>query len=127
MQHMCSSDQDTCKVIANLDDNILGAGIIENLALVSIFSKPNVPLPKEEKFNLMFAQSEIMISIAKSNADFFGGFRYVVSSFENSDTMFFPSKNETTGKDRVIVLQVLRPCDHEKIAREVAPKISSPF
>lgn len=122
---MSAGDQDLCKSITDLEDNILGAGIIENLALVSIYSRSDVPLPKDEKFNLMFAQSEIMISIAKSNTDFFGGFRYIVSSFERSDIMFFPIINRNTGKERIIVLQVLRPCDHEKIAQEVVKKMSS--
>jgi hypothetical protein len=118
------NDDEMCKAIANLENNILGAGIIENLSLVAMYSKPGVSLPKEEKFNLMFAQSEIMISIAKSNADFFGRFRYIVSSFEKSDTMFLPSRSEGSGKDRIVVIQVQRPCDHEKITEAVVRLMS---
>ena len=46
---MSANDQGMCKAIADMDSNILGAGIIENLALVAMYAKPNVPLPKEEK------------------------------------------------------------------------------
>lgn len=115
---MSAGDNDTCRGIVDVDERILGAGIIENLALVAIYAKPNVPLPKEDKFNLMIAQSEILTSIAKSNTDFFGYFRYIVSSFEKSDVMFFPLPMQG-GKNRLLVIQVTRPCDHEKIEGEV--------
>ena len=121
---MSANDLGMCKAIVDMDSNILGAGIIENLALVAMYAKPDVPIPKEEKFNLMFAQSEIMISIAKTNTDFFGPFRFIASSFEKSDIMFFPLRNESNARDRVLVIQVQRPCDHEKIMEEVVHRMS---
>ena len=121
-----SNDKELCREIAGQDSNILGVGIIENLVLKAIFAKPGVPLPKEDKFSLMFAQSEILISIAKSNTDFFGSFRYVVSSFEKSDIMFLPSRSKDSARDRIIVIQVLRPCDHEKISEAAMRVVSAP-
>ena len=119
-----SADDDTlCREIVDIQDNIVGAGIIESLVLVAIHVRPGVPLPKQEKFNLMFAQSEVMISIAKTNTDFFGYFRYIVSSFEKSDIMFFPLKARSGNRDRILVIQVLRPCDHEKISKGVANQL----
>jgi hypothetical protein len=116
---MSASDYDTCKAIADMQDNILGAGLIENLQVAAMYAKPNVPLPEEEKFKLMFAQSEILVNVAKTNEDFFGRVRYLVSSFENSDVVFLPYRSKTD-RDRTLVIQILRPYDHDKIAEKIA-------
>jgi hypothetical protein len=121
---MSEDDMAICKAVVDMDSNILGAGIIENLELAAMHARPDVPLPKQEKFSLMFSQSEIMISIAKTNADFFGPFRYIVSSFQNSDIMFFPLNTGKKIGDRILATQVMRPCDHEAIAGQVKQLIS---
>lgn len=125
---MSATDYDACREIANLSDSILGTGIIEDMEIVAMYAKPKVPLPNEERFRQMFIQSQVLVSIVKSNADYFGRVRYLVSSFDSSDVVFFPLARREgggTGKDkeRILVVQILRPCDHEQIAREVMQRI----
>lgn len=108
---MSSNDYDICKGFTDMDDNILGTGIIENMEVAAMYSKPNVPLPKEERFKLMIIQSEIFVSMAKSNTDFFGRLRYLVCSFETSDVVFFPLPSRENNKVRTLIIRVSRPYD----------------
>ncbi len=108
---MSTNDYDICKSFTDMDDHILGTGIIENMAVAAMYSKPNVLLPKEEKFQLMIIQAELFVSMAKSNADFFGRLRYVATSFESSDIVFFPLPSGADNKLRTLVIQILRPYD----------------
>jgi hypothetical protein len=70
---MTANDYDICKAVAEMEDNILGVGIIEDMEVTALFYKRNVPVPKEEKFKLMVVQYEMIVSIVKSNTDFFWG------------------------------------------------------
>ncbi len=111
---MNRSGYNECKTIVELNESILGTGIIRDLRVQAMYARPGVPLPNEDKLKLMFAQSEVLMSVAKSNTDFFGPVRHLVFSFENSDTMFFPFQ-----KERTLVIQILRPYDQEKIAETI--------
>jgi hypothetical protein len=114
-----NDDYDICKSITESDEHILGTGILENMAVAAIYSKPNLPLPKEEKFQLMIIQAEIFISMAKSNTDFFGRLRYVTTSFESSDIVFFPLPSGADNKLRTLVVQILRPYDITKLLNKM--------
>jgi exonuclease III len=118
---MSTDDYNICKSFAEMDDNIRGAGIIENMKVVAIYSKRNIPLPKEERFQLMVSQSEIFVSIAKSNADFFGRLRYVTASFESSDIIFFflPNGSSSNNKPGLFGIRVLRPYDMTKLLEKL--------
>lgn len=60
----------------------------------------------------MISQAELLVSMAKSNADWFGRLRYVSTSFEGSDIVFFPLQSRGEDKKiRTLVLQLLRPYD----------------
>ena len=114
-----NNDYDICKSFTDMDEHILGTGIIENMKVAAMYSKPNLPLPKEEKFQLMIIQSEIFVSMAKSNTDFFGRLRYVATSFESSDIVFFPLPTGADNKLRTLVVQVLRPYDIMKLLKKM--------
>lgn len=117
---MSTDDYNICKSFAEMDDNILGAGIIENMKVVAIYSKSDVPLPKEERFQLMVSQSEIFVSIAKSTADFLGRLRYVTAAFESSDIIFFSLPNgSSNNKPRLFGIRVLRPYDMTKLLEKL--------
>lgn len=117
---MSTSEQDVCKAVAEMQDNILGAGIIEKLQLATMYAKPKVPLPREEEFRLMLAQSEVLVSIVRTNEDFFGRFRHIVISYGNSDVVLFPFPNNTA---KIFVVQILRPYDAESIGEKVMQKL----
>ncbi len=112
---MSTNDYDICKSVANVDDNILGVGIIEDMGVTALYSKQNVPLPNEERIKLMVIQSEIFVGIAKSNADFFGRRRYTMASFETADSLFFSLPRGTNNKVRTLVIRVSRPYDVTKL------------
>lgn len=122
---MGARDYDVCKEIASLDDGVLGADITEDRDILTMYAKPKVPLPNAERFVQVFVRLQVMVSIAKNNADFFRRMRYLVSSFDSSDVMFFPFVRRDGGgedkeKDRILVIQTLRPCDHKRMVGEVA-------
>jgi hypothetical protein len=113
---MSTSDYDICKEFAGMDDNIVGVGIIENMKIVAAYSNGILPVPKGEKFQQMVIQSEIFISIAKSNTDFFGRLRYVSMSFETVDVLLFSLPNESNNnKPRLCAIRVFRPYDMTKL------------
>lgn len=95
---MSSSDYNISKVITDRQDDILGVRIIENVRVAATYAESKVPLPNEERFTPMFAQSEIFVNIANSQVDFFGRFRYVVCSFEDSNIVFLPFTSGSGGR-----------------------------
>jgi hypothetical protein len=125
---MSITDYEICKNITDMQDNILGAGIIENLQVAAMYTKPKVPLPNKERFKLMFAQSGILVNIAKTNSDFFGRLRFIVCSFENSDIAFLPftrsnyagrKTRNSNNNERILVIQILRPYEMTELLKRL--------
>ena len=105
-----------CKKIGELDNSILLVAIIENAALLgSHFKKPMV-LPNEQKFKVLRIQSELMVSMAKNNEDFFGELGYLMFHSKLLDMFLFPLKGRNT---RILAVAVKRPYDHDSIAEKI--------
>ena len=83
------NEQEICKEIANLHDNILAAGIIENQQLVGRYIKDNFPQPDEERLRLMFARPEVIFTILNADSDYVGPVRYLIISSEKFDFIVF--------------------------------------
>jgi hypothetical protein len=83
-------ETDICRDIANLHDHVFEVGIIRNQTLVARYKKVNDPPANEERVKLMFAQPDVLLSICKTNEDYFGTLHYLIICFENSDFIFFP-------------------------------------
>lgn len=112
------NEQDICKEIANLHDHILGAGVIDNQKIVARYSKVDErPYPDEERIKLMVAQPEILLSIGKTNEDYFGRLHYVVLCYENSDYIYFPATVD--GISRILVIRVKRTFRGEEMLQKV--------
>jgi hypothetical protein len=113
---------DHCRDIVELDKSILLAAVIENANLLgSYFRKPMVP-PNEHRFKVLRIQTELMLSMAKHNEDFFGELSYLMFHSKLLDVFLFP-----VGKSRKLKLlaaAVKRPYDHEQIARKILGRIS---
>ena len=111
-----------CKDIVELDKSILLAAVIENGNLLgSYFKKPMVP-PNEQKFKVLRIQTELMVSMAKNNEDFFGELSYLMFHSRLLDVFLFP-----IGKSRKLKLlaaAVKRPYDHDQIAKKILVKVS---
>ena len=113
---------DQCREIVELDKSILLAAVIENANLLgSYFRKPMVP-PNEQRFKVLRIQTELMLSMAKHNEDFFGELSYLMFHSKLLDVFLFP-----VGKSRrlkLLAAAVKRPYDHEQIAKKILGKIS---
>jgi hypothetical protein len=83
------NEQEICKEIAYLHDNILAAGVVENQQLVGRYIKDNLPQPDEERLRLTFARPEIVFSILSTDDDYFGPVRYLIISSEKFDFIVF--------------------------------------
>ena len=111
-----------CKDIVELDRSILLAAMIENADLLgSYFKKPMVP-PNEQRFKVLRIQTELMLSMAKHNEDFFGEVSYLMFHSKLLDVFLFP-----VGKSRKLKLlaaAVKRPYDHDQIAKMILGRIT---
>jgi hypothetical protein len=111
-----------CKDIVELDRSILLVAIIENANLLgSYFKKPMVP-PNEQRFKVLRIQTELMVSMAKNNEDFFGELSYLMFHSKLLDVFLFP-----VGKSRklkLVAVAVKRPYDHDQIAKKILGKLS---
>ncbi len=112
------NDQDICRDIVHLNDNIYGAGIIDNQRLVARFVREGVePSVAEERFRLMLAQPEIVMSISRTNEEFFGKMHYIIVCFEKSDILFF---SDTKGRNsRIFYIRMKRTFRGEEVLQNV--------
>ena len=111
-----------CKDIVELDKSILLAAVIENANLLgSYFKKPMVP-PNEQKFKVLRIQTELMVSMAKNNEDFFGELSYLMFHSRLLDVFLFPIGKSR--KLRLLAAAVKRPYDHDQIAKKILVKVS---
>ncbi len=111
-----------CRDIVDLDKSILLAAIIENANLLgSYFKKPMVP-PNEQRFKVFRIQTELMVSMAKNNEDFFGEMSYLMFHSKLLDVFLFPDGKARSLK--LLAVAVKRPYDHEQIAKKILGKVS---
>jgi hypothetical protein len=106
-----------CKGICELDQSIIGAGIIVKAKLVAMHNKPRTPIPSEEQFGTLFLQTVVIASITRSNAAYFGQPKYFTLSFEKSDMYFFVLSRY--GHEGVLAIQLIPPYNHEHIIGSV--------
>jgi hypothetical protein len=111
------TEQEICKEIANLHEYIIAAGVIENRQLAARFSKVGDPPAGEERLKILFAQPDIMLSIARTNEDFFGKLRFLILCFETSDIAFFPAY--VRGTEKTLFIRMQRSFRGEEIVRKV--------
>ena len=114
---MQPNESEICREIAELHDNIIAAGIIQNQELIARFSKVKDPPASSERIKLLFAQPEILISICKTNEEFFGNILYLIVCFENSDLVFFPAV--LGGTQRMLYVRMERSYRGEEILQKV--------
>ncbi len=95
----------------------MGAGIIEKAKLVAMYSKPGTPMPDEQTFQRLFLQTEVIASIAKSNAPLFGDPTFFSLHFEHTDLYFFLLSGQT--RSRVLAVEMIQPYSHEEIVSRV--------
>lgn len=106
-----------CNGVCGLHDKIIGAGIIEKAKLVAMYAKPGAPMPNEQEFQKLFLQTEVIASIARSNASLFGDPRFFSIHFEDTDLYFFLlSRSNRSG---VLAIQLLQPYNHGEIVSKV--------
>ena len=105
------------RAYAKLNQSIIGAGIIVKAKLVAMHNKPRTPIPSEEQFGKLFLQTEVIASITRSNAAYFGQPKYFTLSFEKSDMYFFLLNRYS--HDGVLAIQLIPPYNHEHIIGSV--------
>ena len=78
--------------------------------------------PNEHRFKVLRIQTELMLSMAKNNEDFFGELSYLMFHSQLLDMFLFP-----LGKGRklkLLAVAVKRPYEHDQIARKVLGRLS---
>lgn len=93
-----------CKQICYLDQSILGAGIIEKSELVSMYSKPGIPIPAKKEMDRLSVQTELIAGMAMTNEQLFGQPQYFAISFKHCDFYFFFLQQKS--RWQVLVVQV---------------------
>lgn len=117
---MGSAEQ--CREVCLLDDNILLAAIIENANLLGVHSKKPMAPPNEHRFKVLRIQTELMISMAKNNEDFFGELGYLMFHSRHLDMFLFPMSRGR--KLKIMAVAVKQPYDHEDIVDRVMMHMS---
>jgi len=114
--------QEPCKKLYLLDDNILLAAIIENANLLRVYSRKPMASPNDQRFKVLRVQTELMISMAKNNEDFFGERGYVIFHSRYLEMFLFPVSNGR--KLRIMAVAVKQPYIHEDIVDRVMTHIA---
>jgi len=109
-----------CEGLCELHGNILGAAVIEHGTMIAAYSKPDVPVPNEERFKTIFFQTEIIASIHRSNEDFYGPLKFFTVHFEGSDVFFFPLDKYGARRRSIIGFKIVTPYNHEGLVSKVS-------
>lgn len=112
-----------CRAICNLVPNIDESKIIDKAKLVAMYTKPNIPVPNDDKFGKLFFQLELIAGIILSNSDFFGQPNYFMHSFQNIHLYFFylsPYKRQG-----ILGVHVSGHFEHEKIVSKITEFLES--
>jgi hypothetical protein len=78
-----------CESISRLDKRIAGASVMSNGKLLATANGAGSSVPSDKYFSKLIRQAEIMVGIPLANTPFFGGFNFVLVSFERLDSMLF--------------------------------------
>ena len=78
-----------CEGISKLDKRIAGASVMSDGKLLATANGAGSSLPSDEYFSKLIRQAEVMVGIPLANTPFFGGFNFVLVSFERLDSMLF--------------------------------------
>ena len=114
--------QEQCREVCLLDDNILLAAIIENANLLGVHSKKPMAPPNEHCFKVLRIQTELMVSMAKNNEDFFGELGYMMFHSRHLDMFLFPMNRGR--KLRIMAVAAKQPYDHKEIVDKVMSHLS---
>jgi hypothetical protein len=109
--------QEQCRELCLLDDNILLAAIIENANLLGVHSKKPMASPNEHRFKVLRIQTELMVSTAKNNEDFFGELGYLMFHSRHLDMFLFPMSKGR--KLKILAVAVKQPYIHEDIVDRI--------
>jgi len=112
-----------CKEIAGLHGSILNAGIVEKGVPIAMHSKPDSPMPRQDRLERMFVQAETAINVFQSNQDHFGKTHYIMAHNDSSDLFFFPIL--VNGRNMILVVRTAEPYIHEEIVGKVRDYIGS--
>ena len=116
------SPEDQCREFVELDKSILLAAIIENANLLGSHIKKPMVLPNEQRFKVFRIQTELMVSMAKNNEDFFGDLSYLMFHSKLLDVFLFPIGR--TRRLKLLAVALKRPYDHDQTARKILAKLS---
>jgi DNA-binding LytR/AlgR family response regulator len=112
-----------CKEVAGLHGSILNAGIVERGVPIAMHSKPDAPLPRQDRLERTFAQAEIAIRVFQTNQDNFGKTHYIMAHNDSSDLFFFPIV--INGRDMILLVRAATPYFHEELVGKVRDYIGN--
>jgi hypothetical protein len=108
-----------CADLAEADDAIMAAFVLSD-GIKGSHLKLNVPALKEEDARRLSDQTEIIMSITRTNERLFGRVGFVLVNHESIDGIFFPVNESTT-----VLVGLARPYDQQRLVDKVAGIISS--
>lgn len=79
----------TCKILVELDDNILLAAIIEKGNVIDYYGRPGLPLPNESRAGELATQTTLVMSMILKGQDYMGKLRFVHFHMEYVDGLHF--------------------------------------
>ena len=119
---MATAAVEHCREIVELDKSILMVAMIENANLLgSYFKKPMVP-PNEHRFKVLRIQTELMVSMARNNEDYFGELSYLMFRSKHVDVFLFPIGK--TRRMKLLAAALKRPYDHEQVTRKILARVA---
>jgi hypothetical protein len=98
------------------------AAKIENANLLVVHSKKPTAPPNEHRFKVLRIQTELMVSMAKNNEDFFGELGYLMFHSRHLDMFLFPMNRSR--KLKIMAVAVKQPYDHKEIVDKVMGHLS---
>jgi hypothetical protein len=102
-----------CKEIANLQDNIVSAEIVEKGVTIAAHTKSG----KLSTLGRLFAQTELYMDILQANSEHLGKPHYLMAHNDSTDLFFFSIV--VNGRKMILVVRVSVPYTHEEIANKM--------
>ncbi len=110
-----------CERIANLDPQIVIVALLDEKGrTVDWYVKEGTPVPDESRSATMAMQTQIVMSIVKTGADYLGEVQYIHSKMAKMDVIHFPAF-----KNGVLAVVLKRPYDENAVTARVQDLLMS--
>jgi hypothetical protein len=108
-------EKDFCEQMAKIDPQIAIAALIDEKGQpVDWHVKEGIPVPKEDRSAVMALQTMMVMSLAKTAADYLGELEYLHTKMAKMDVIHFPAFG-----DGILAVVLQRPFDEALVATRI--------